>query len=530
MANGDRRPNLIERAIGPTIERAVVSGMRGRLDAIAAEMIGRYVLPGGSSNLWKQRATPVSFDETRPDYEGWDKLRRCKAGGYSLGALFAQRIERVFAAWVFGSGLQVTLLEDAEAPYDQDARDYTNARLAEFVSSLLDAGASDSEELSDRDDQNGALLPRLYRDARGLGDQWIIVNADGSLSVPSPDTVEATRDPLDYRVITAVTVTTKTADGHTITDEYTPTGRTVTVKKGTAVESVEHYANLLGIIPVVHVAHNRSGNETNGHSMHEELLPLYSEYDDLVYKQLAGAKLLGNPIPTFTGLKDPATTIAAMAPIESDSYTDKDGNTATREVIRLDQEPCVALGEGADFKMVAPPIGFTEDAKNALKSLFLLLLDHTGIPEFVWGGEMGQARASSNDQLTSWVHELEGEQRDQAGWIVRLCRLWLAYRSLVDPRLIVGRLRLTWAPLVQEDEALKLQKLAFAADHALLTATKQLRELDLDTVDDPEAEVEAAQAEAEERREAMFPDGPPELFGRQLQAEGRAAQRGEEGE
>jgi homoserine trans-succinylase len=68
------------------------------------------------------------------------------------------------------------------------------------------------------------------------------------------------------------------------------------------------------------VAHDRSGNETNGHSIHEDLLKLYDSYDNVIHKQIDGAVLLGNPILAFTGLEDLTAVIDANKPQTSETF------------------------------------------------------------------------------------------------------------------------------------------------------------------------------------------------------------------
>ena len=82
--------------------------------------------------------------------------------------------------------------------------------------------------------------------------------------------VTVKRAPLDYRMVLSYTLETRLDDGYVITDEYRADGRTVITKKGNVVIKTEEYQNLIGRIPVVHIAHGRSGNETYGHSGHED--------------------------------------------------------------------------------------------------------------------------------------------------------------------------------------------------------------------------------------------------------------------
>lgn len=504
----------------------------------AQEMIGRYVLGDAQVSLFKSRARVETVDKTIADYEFWDKLRRGKAKGYSLGGLFAKRIERVFASWVLGGGVEITLAKP-EPPLnppqaggdtggvDEDRMDYTNAQLAQFMAGLLDAGQDDDEEDADpdRDDRQNSLLLSVFRDSLGLGDQYIFVNPDGSLSVPSVDTVTVKRDPLDYRRVLSVTIETK-SEGYTITDEYRADGRTVMVKKGAEVVSTQEFQNLIGRIPVVHVAHGMSGNETYGHPIHEELRPLYDEYDDVIYKQLDGVKLLGNPLLAFTGMEDINAVINANQPAEADTYTDKDGNEATRHQLNIDTNAVMLVGKGGDAKYVAPPVGFTADTQQALKTLFLLLLDHTGIPEFVWGNEMSSARASSDTQMDQFARDIEGWRRDSGGWVVRLCKIWLQTRALTDRRILLGRLAVKWPSVTKENRELLLKFIEFAKNHNLLTDETALRMTNL--VENVEEEAEAAAKEAEERQEAMFPEGDTAAFGGRLGQPGGQTEGDEE--
>lgn len=490
-------------------QRQRITGMvQTETRKIASELIGRVAMPDGQTNLYLSRLRAwKTVDETVPDYEFYDRLRRCVAKGYTLGGLFAKRIERVIASWVLGGGVSVELSDAA-----QD--DYTNTALAAFVTGLLDTGqGTPASSATDDDDSTSSLLMSAYKDALGLGDQYIIVNADATLSVASPDTVTVERDPLNYKRVLSVTIGTR-MDGYVITDEYRPDGRTVTIKKGADLLSSQQYQNLLGVIPVVHIAHDRSGNETNGHPIHEELLTLYDQYDDLIFKQLDGAKLLGNPLLTFAGMEDINAVVNVNQPLDEPTYMDRDGNEVSRPQLKIDSNAVLLVGKGGSASFTSPPVGFTEDTKTALKSLFLLLLDHTGIPEFVWGGEMGMARASSDTQMQQFAKDIQGWRQDAGGWIIRLCKLWLMTKALTDPQITVGRLALEWPPLIQEDKEIRLKYIELGRKETLLTDETALGLLDL--VDDPQSEIEGARSEAEERQQQAMSMNDTLAFGSAL--------------
>lgn len=468
------------------------------MDQRVREMIGRTAYPGLQSSLYRSRAVKT-IDETQPEYAYWDSLRRCKLPGYKLGGLFAKRIERVLASWIFGEGINVTLNKDIAEQYPEESVIYTNEQLKNFIDALLDSGQDNEGDTLDLDDQSGSMLLNIFRDAAGLGDQYPVVNSDGSLSIPSPDTVEMVRDELDYRLVLAVRITTK-LDKVTIVDEYRADGRTVTIRRmvnDRIVEEVEQYANLIGRIPVVHVAYGRSGNEIYGHSIHEELRPLYDQYDDVLEKMLDGAKLLGNPFLAFTGLEDVQGVHDGNKPASTQTYADMQGVETDRPLLNLDKTSIFLVGKGGDAKFVSPPVGFSDDVKASLSVLFWLLFEHIGIPESLWGGELSSARATSETQLAQFVKELKGWQKENGGWVVKLCKIWLQWRALTDPRLVVDKLSADWPAAVEKDKELLLKLVQYARDAGLLKNETALRLLEL--VEDAAAEVEEGQVEAQAR-------------------------------
>src|SRR5690606_12864415 len=192
-----------------------------------AEIIGRASYPQAQRALFRSRAAITSVDVTIPDYIFYDHLRRGKQPGYKLGALFARRIERVFSTWVLGRGVTLALAESGDPDNANDPRTYTDALLSRWI------------------EAQHATLMSIKEDVLGLGDMYIFVNPDGPSSVPSPDTVEETRHPLDYRTATQVMITTRLPE-YTVEDVYTPTERVITWRKGDEIERVERFANLIG--------------------------------------------------------------------------------------------------------------------------------------------------------------------------------------------------------------------------------------------------------------------------------------------
>lgn len=440
-----------------------------------------------------------SVDSTRPDYEWWDKFRRGKQSGYELAALFCKPIEDNLTNWIFGSGVTFQLATGET----NDRVEYTNDLLKRFSRQVR------------------STLMQINKDRIGLGDQFVVVNPDGSLSVPSPDTVIPEFDALDYRRMVKVTIKS-TLPQAMVEDIWMADKRVITIKNTTskAIDTrygvidpsktlVAEFENLLGIIPIVHFPRGRSANEQFGHTIWELLRVLFDRYNNLAVKGLDGAEIMGNPILTFENIEDYENFRSANS-TDRDDQVDTYGGDITRDTIHVD--PSTGLVSPGNVKFLAPGIGFTKDIRDMLKLLFLLILEHIQIPETVWGGEMGQSRATSQEQMKTFEQmiegnrlELEGEPEDPVlgtaaqGGLLALVSIWLRTKALTDPKIVVDSVSAQWAELSQTDEKLKFEKVQYAHTSHALTDARMLELLDI--VENPDADVEAAREEADEQQD-----------------------------
>ncbi len=502
--------------------RELLTGLVGERVERVSEIVGRVAF--GASAFWKTR-TARSVDATQTDYEFWDHLRRGQTPGYQFGGLFAQPIAEIITSYMLGKGLGARLTDSKGDESPDSPRGYTNTLLARFLGRI-----------------HGLLLT-LIEDDLSLGDQYVIVNPDSSLSVPSPDMVEMIYDETDYRKVIRCVVTTK-LDAATITDEYRLDGRTVTLHfADSRADVVQRYENLIGRLPVVHFPNDRSSNETHGRSYCEPLLPAFARYDDVTAKLLSGAEMMGNPVPSIEGLEDLRQVEVANETSEDETYTDKAGNEETRKVLKMDRDPMFLIGKGGKLEFKSPAVGFTKDNRDALKSLFLLILDKTRIPEFLWGGAIASSKASAETQYPPFVQFIEGRRAKLAGLaaddllgaeaqggLFELIDIWLRMRRLVDPKVVVGPVALDWPELSEVDEQLRLEWVKFLSERNALPDEQAVALSDL--VDDPAAAVEAARAEAKEKQKE-FDDLTQRRIDLEAERTGgdeRASRPGERGE
>ena len=446
---------------------------------IVAEIVGRTVSPF-------QR--PVStlaartVDWTQPDYAFWSRLRRGKEPGYEMGGLFAKRIAEIDAEWTLGRGF--TLLTD-------------NPDLDEEFSKWV------------RDNLNTLMIWR--KDASALGDAYLIVNPDGSLTAASPEQVEVLTDPLDYKQVLGYRITSR-LENATITDEFRLDGRTITIEAQGKKETWE-YSNPLGLVPVVHLANDREANEIYGHPIYEALLRLFARYDDVLQKSLDGVEVMGRPIPVAEGLEDVATAQSQNSS-RTETVYNEDGSTAQVPVVDFEDMTMLWLGKGASFKFAGPG-SFSADSVAMLQILFYLMLEHIGIPEWAWGGAISSSKASVDAQMPAFVRYLEGRRTQVQEAILKLAQAWLAVQRLTG---VVAQVdvAIEWPALEGKDQAQHTAKVKLASDNGWITDETGLRLLDL--VDDPAAEVEAAKAAAQTDESRMQAEIDAQLSAMRMQS------------
>jgi len=470
------------------------------------EIIGRVV---NGSNLWSIFRTTNNVDETTPDYFYWDRFRRAVIPGLKMASLFAKPAAEIKADWIVGEGFQVALAEENS---NAAAVDYTNGLLGRLAQRI-----------------KGMMLT-MVTDLKGLGDQYIVVNPDGSFSVPSPEMVKMDYTGMDYRVAERCTIRTK-RENYEIVDEYRLDGRTITVTSNGTDRTIlatlladgwevageksvkQEYENLIGKLPVVHFANDRSANETHGRPMYEGLLHLFDRYDGISEKGMDAAEIMANPIPVFK-LDDIDDAVDANAEPIDQLYTDESGTARARKRISFDRFATIMIKVNEAFEFVSPVRGFTDDLKSMLKLMFLLILEHLRIPEVVWGGELGQARASASEQMkTFYMHiagqrlALEGMGGDDLlglsaqGGIHELMDIWLRTRSLFDRQVIVAPVRVAWSALGEANDELNLKWAQALHQDGVITDETYV---DMSgRIEDSTAEVENAKAQMTEKQDTF---------------------------
>lgn len=474
-----------------------------------AETIGQwtYVKP-----QWNARVL-LNVDSSWRDYVFWDALRRGSAAGYefsgpNLGLPASQKI----ASYVYGKGISAHLLESSITDKQMTSLHET-ARISEANGgptqnkrNALGKGkqpmaivpkAKPSPAATDNAAWTNMQLNQWLRsipkfllnmtvDDYCLGDQYVFVNPDCSLSIASPETVSIEYSASDYRRVNKVVVRTKMQNAQT-QDIYTPEKRTVITRyydgRGTVTQEFE---NLLGRIPMVHFANDRSANEIYGRPIYAGGLPVMSRIDDLMRNTLEGVNILAMPIPMFYGMDNPE---AAKKEISTPfPYTDAEGNQQVEYQLRLDRQTGLFLGKGADGKMLAPQVGFTKDTIDVMRELKLFWLNETHIPEFMLGGAVASSKASTETQVPpfiTYIHfrrqMLEGDGWnpelgiEARGGLLELIYLWLSMYKLLNPRIVVGPVQIDWPEIDLFNDQVKYLWGSFLSSTGKITDETTLR-------------------------------------------------------
>lgn len=450
-----------------------------RLRRVIRAMIGRTQRYTWSVGKWWR--TAVTRDWSRRDYAFWDRARHCEAVGLELAGLFLKPLASKTASWVQGTPPRWVADSD---PSQQALDDWWRRNMTDVL--------------------------QAYEDAVGLGDCFVVINADDGFTVTvlPPDVVEPIIDENDYGVVIGWKVSevhphpTQPGQTMTIEDEYTAERRVRTKYKNGIQIDREEYPNLIGLVPLVHIPNRRGSNAMYGEPEGAALLTLLQRYNRVLDAALTGNEHQGRPTPTaeFESVAEMEAFINMARDtglIQSTTVTHPDGETETYDVINFDSEKFLMLSGGKfDYKQ---PGSFASDTETLLGLLFYLMLQHTEIPEFAWGNAIASSKASAETQLAPFVKWIEKKRGECTGWMLDIARVALGYMALVERGVTAAGLAVTWEPLTEADDVLTLEAVKWAYAEGLLDQLTALNLLPVE-VDDPQAVLNQAKQEADERR------------------------------
>jgi hypothetical protein len=430
------------------------------------------------SSMWRA----PSHSWARSNYAYWRDVYYCRVPGLEISGLFLKPITQKIAAWVLG-----------RAP----------------VFKLQNKRSQAALELWWK--EHHAHILQAFRFSLRQGDSFVLINPDLSVSVLPADTVYPIVDEKDYgkvigwRVIQSFPHPDNTVLKMTVTDEYYLDRRIQTIEMSDKEVSRRIYRNLIGRLPIVHIANQPNDGEQFGHSEGEALVYLLNKYNLVMQAAVEGNVLQGRPTPiinfgTSADMSKFWTTYGSVQTIR-----DADGNTSEARSLSVDLSQILTLSN-AEFKYESPG-SFADDTEKLLGLMFYLILEHIELPEFVMGNAISGSKSSTETQMPIFETFIRMRQGDCATWVREIAIIALAYLSLVEPGVRVEEPVLQWHKISQNGR-LTLDTLKWGLESgiidrrtALILAPLEVENTD-EVLDQAEKELDERMADEQKRLES----------------------------
>ena len=440
---------------------------RHRPNSLIDEILERNAPPYVRYALENQSLIGETLDYTRPNYVWWSYFRRGLQRGYELSSGLALPILRIMASWTLG-----------ERPTIDSGTEEIDRLFNEFLNKNYDK------------------IITWFMDSLGLGDSYLIVNPDLSITPAPPNEVYVRMAQMSLSKIDAFIVQSRFED-ITVTDEYQDFFRMITIRSAAGEQSTT-YENPLGVPPIVQLSWGKESTEVYGHPVYAPLYAHFKRYHDLMNKSLDGIELMGNPLLVAEGMEDPEEA-REMNSTGIVKVEDKEGNIHDDYVIDVDSRDMWWLGKGGTMKFVTPG-SFAGDSRTMSKLLWLIIIEHCNIPEWAWGGAISSSKASVDAQAPAFIKTVTYWRDFVEKPLLQL--FYIYYLTLTngvyDPDAIYGW-EVEWPVVLEEDAEVQLKKVQHADVIKALTREEQLRILDI--VRDPERAIEEADKESEEMQD-----------------------------
>ena len=427
------------------------------------------------TSRWSRAWHAARHDWGRADYGYWRKAYYARAKGLEVSGLFIKPLVSKIAGWVMGRPPQWRMESERSA-------EALNGWWAEHHAQIL----------------------RGYRAALKQGDAFLVVNSDLTLTAVLPDTAEPIVSDDDYTEIAGWTITqtiphpTRTNDHMTVVDEYTAERRVHRVEiNGMTVEETT-YPNLIGRVPVIHIPNQPQDGETFGHPEAEALLEVMQRYGAVFDAAIEGNILQGRPTPVLA-FEDTASLDKFWADYgEKQTQTLPDGTTESVTTLAVDLNQILTVA-GATFEYKSPG-SFSQDVERLLGLMFYLILEHTELPEFVFGNAIASSKASAEAQMPVFEKFIEMRRGEAGDWLTELAQVVLGYLALMEPGVVATETpALQWEALTENDKALTLATVQWAYAEGLLDARTALMLAPVDVED-----IDGVLRAADEERQASL--------------------------
>lgn len=421
---------------------------------------------------WRSSFRQPTPRYARSDYDYFSRLYRGQVAGLELSALLVKPICSKLSSWTLGRAPRWKL--DSE---------------------------TSQQALSDWWNDNHPNILRAWRGALKEADAFLVINSDLSITLLPPDSVDPIVADDDFGNVIGWRVTQVLAHPEmtrrqTVEDEYYADRRIHRMTIDGITRSEQTFPNLLGRIQLVHIANQPDAGEVFGHAEAEALLPLLHKYGEVFEAAIEGNVLQGRPTPVLT-----FATVADLEKFDEENATFEtqqlpNGTSQRVKTYEIDLSQLL-VASGATFAYESPG-NFTDDVAKLLEILFYLVLEHSELPEFVFGNAISSSKASAETQLPIFLRFIEARRGEMARWLTEIAEIALGYLALITPGVMVETPVLQWEPLDQQDGALTLQTIQWALMEGLIDELTALQLMPVE-IEDAAAVLDKAKEERAER-------------------------------
>lgn len=416
--------------------------------------------------------TELHRDIGTVSYAWWDKAYHGKQRGLEISALLLKPLVNKIAAWTFGREFKVKFEKKRKTQ-----------RFAKWLR------------------KNYNQVYAAYRTSIKLGDGYLIVNPDTSITSVSPSCVFPILDQQDLSKQIGWVVIQEFTDGQStstrkqlIRDEFIYDNeqyrRTRTITEDGKRDRVERFSLPLSRVPIIHIANNPSENEMFGRPEGEALIQLLHRYGSLLDAALDGNEKQGRPTPVFSSLGSQREVDAFWKRHGTliSSEPDEDGTVEQYYVLNFDSDRAITLGGNAKFSWESPGSA-SQDTETLLGILFYLYVQHGEMPEWVLGNAITGSKASAEVQVDPLVFFIGMKRLFAEPWLHDLVTVACEMMSLSEPFMANDPeevVEIVWPVLTRKDGQLILQSTQWAYDKRIIQKTTALDHLPIDVSDTDE--------------------------------------------
>lgn len=414
------------------------------------------------------KSTTISKDIGNVSYEYWDKAYHGRQEGLEISGLLIKPLVNKVTAWTFGKPFKVKF---------QDAR-----KTRRFMKWL---------------EINYHVIFSSSRTSVKLGDGYLVVNPDLSVVSISPSSVFPIMDEQDlskhigWVIVQEFPNPQNIHEKHLIRDEYTYrngkyTRRRVLQREGRP-DKIENFSLPLSRVPIIHIPNNPSENERFGRPEAEAMVQLFHRYGAGLDAALDGNEKQGRPTPTFSKLGSDREVRAFWerhGTVET-TEPDENGRVETYHVLDFDADRAVTLGGDAEFHWESPGSA-SNDTKTLLGILWYIYIQHTEVPEWVYGSAISGSKASAEVQVDPLVYFIGMKRLFAEPWLRELILTVSEMMSLSEPYMKLEQdelVELVWPVLTRKDGQLILQAVQWAYGQRIITKHVSLDHLPFDVID-----------------------------------------------